>query len=232
MENSLLVRLPPELRNDIYELLFTLAKPVKMRLKGRNGKSVLRAKNDLGATGQALALTRTCRAIHDESAALFYATNTFYIESAVISRSFKMYDYTNAVLGVEEWMRVRQHHHQEPKHVELDLGTWVPWIDGYTAEDSAQIARRFEQALHHAQLQLVVSLRLEDQAPERDMTVLLPLPQLRNGIWKASAVRDRMKENRHRPKIWTIMKRLIELLVLDQEEAGGPCDTDSSAEGI
>lgn len=69
MDHSPLARLPPELRNKIYEIALTQEKPV-----ARFHPYISRARDHCT---HRLALTRTCKQIHAESSQLFYSCNTF-----------------------------------------------------------------------------------------------------------------------------------------------------------
>ncbi|KAK5122062.1 hypothetical protein LTR85_004308 [Meristemomyces frigidus] len=80
MDDSLLAKLAPELRNAIYELVlwelegFTLFK--KHSTRNYNGLTSTHNRKARGA----LALTRTCKEIRAESLLTFYAVNTFTLQ--------------------------------------------------------------------------------------------------------------------------------------------------------
>ncbi|KAK5124311.1 hypothetical protein LTR85_002014 [Meristemomyces frigidus] len=66
MDNSPLARLPPELRNDIYELALTHDRPYIIPTEQRRRS---------GLSGRGL--MRTCRTVRAETTLLFYASNDF-----------------------------------------------------------------------------------------------------------------------------------------------------------
>lgn len=71
MEHSPLGRLPPELRNNIYELVFKQMKPVTIfYLDGAWNRHHLT---------HDFALTKTCKQIHAETSQLFYSGSTFML---------------------------------------------------------------------------------------------------------------------------------------------------------
>ncbi|KAK4554392.1 hypothetical protein LTR86_008600 [Recurvomyces mirabilis] len=72
MDGSPLGRLPPELRNYIYELVLQVSKPIHVRCTDLN--------NTRGF-GASIAFTTTCRAIRSESLGIFYAVNTFTLHT-------------------------------------------------------------------------------------------------------------------------------------------------------
>ncbi|KAK5725084.1 hypothetical protein LTR17_013283 [Elasticomyces elasticus] len=75
LTESLFLRLPPELRNSIYELVLQQPEPIVIR---RLGKALPESRQPSShLPHHAKALTRTCKLIRRETAQLFYAINTF-----------------------------------------------------------------------------------------------------------------------------------------------------------
>lgn len=86
MDASPLQRLPPKLRNHIYELYFAQESIIRLRTCARVGRLGAEVKrlSDGGLRYEplhhhALALSATCRQIRNESTKLFYACNDFEI---------------------------------------------------------------------------------------------------------------------------------------------------------
>ncbi|KAK5115850.1 hypothetical protein LTR85_009444 [Meristemomyces frigidus] len=80
MDHSPLARLPAELRNEIYELALTQAEAVvdigqRWEWRARGGGIY-----QVTSIGEALAITKTCKQIRQESASIFFSTNTFDIK--------------------------------------------------------------------------------------------------------------------------------------------------------
>ncbi|KAK4954299.1 hypothetical protein LTR10_007729 [Elasticomyces elasticus] len=79
MENSPLSKIPPELRNQIYELVFTYPDSIKCLVEGsRSGGSGTICKAYFRVR-YPLAMTETCKAIHNESSQLVFSCNTIEI---------------------------------------------------------------------------------------------------------------------------------------------------------
>ncbi|KAK4550180.1 hypothetical protein LTR36_003147 [Oleoguttula mirabilis] len=75
MENSPLARLPPELRNRIYELALKSDRPFTLVFKHMLGQEP--SAQQRHPTG----LARTCKALRKEATQLFYAINAFEIQT-------------------------------------------------------------------------------------------------------------------------------------------------------
>ena len=76
METSPLAKLAPELRNILYELIFTQSQPIMLEYKWQQG---WRSLPERGAYRNVLAMTETCREIREECLALFYSSNDFVL---------------------------------------------------------------------------------------------------------------------------------------------------------
>lgn len=81
MDNSPLSRLPPELRNAIYELVLTFKDPIALAKRpmkyGAPISYVLRVLNSSPNPRNGLALIETCNQIHQEAGNLIFSLNTF-----------------------------------------------------------------------------------------------------------------------------------------------------------
>ncbi|KAK5745985.1 hypothetical protein LTR17_001115 [Elasticomyces elasticus] len=83
MEGSRLLDLPPELRNRIYELVFSTGGTIVVR-QHHNGSDI-RAFTSIGdgvealAERHSLALLRTCKQVNQEAALMFWACNEFHV---------------------------------------------------------------------------------------------------------------------------------------------------------
>ena len=79
MENSLLDKLPAELRNQVYEFALTAPASITFRRGTTLGwvpKSSLGSRN-------LLALRRTCKTVREETSLMRYAVNTFELRGHV-----------------------------------------------------------------------------------------------------------------------------------------------------
>jgi hypothetical protein len=76
-ENPLIFKLPPELRNNIYRMILQRDSPIKIKpvFCRRRRKDVLRARESLG--DHFLAITKTCKAIRQETWPLVFGVNEF-----------------------------------------------------------------------------------------------------------------------------------------------------------
>lgn len=86
MDSSLLGRLSPELRNLIYGYSLAQLRPIRFCMPGATGKVQLsHASYTELSSGQSsvqlLALSMTCKQIHNECTSLFYAINDFVAET-------------------------------------------------------------------------------------------------------------------------------------------------------
>jgi len=85
MDNSPLSKLPPELRNFIYELALHQDKPFNLHWSPTQS---VREAAWSHSPKQALALTATCHRIRSECSKLFYATNTFVLDCPDVGLEF------------------------------------------------------------------------------------------------------------------------------------------------
>jgi len=118
MDSSPFSKLAPELRNQIYALV--LYEPEGIRLIQNlgvdpetyelNDDGRITARHKL-CTRRLLALTTTCKEIRAECLKMFYATNTFIIRPAILSKSVGHWskassdEYQSALLSLQVWMR-------------------------------------------------------------------------------------------------------------------------------
>lgn len=84
MENSPLMKLPAELRNDIYELVLTRARPIELEYDHDRRRVIVDIWDDAeqasvkpSPSGYLTALPSTCRALRTECSSLIYTNNTF-----------------------------------------------------------------------------------------------------------------------------------------------------------
>ena len=93
MDGSPLVKLPPEIRNNIYELVLKQTQLVVLEATSKNGVFAdWRLAEDSPMESEMLALTKTCHHVHDESKQLFFAINTFELRLGHSTR--QSYDYS------------------------------------------------------------------------------------------------------------------------------------------
>ena len=90
-QGSLLLRLPPEIRNKIWEyaLGHNIFKPVRIRLRERKFKKAWASRLNEPPIG--LALLATCRQIYSEAAFMLFNLSTFAARERDMMRSFKMF---------------------------------------------------------------------------------------------------------------------------------------------
>lgn len=84
MENSPCAKLSPELRNNIWELALRADKPIQITGDFHIVAPLVDCKlapNQVQEMAKTLALTQTCRQIHNECALLFFHVNTFEFDS-------------------------------------------------------------------------------------------------------------------------------------------------------
>lgn len=79
-EQSLLLGLPPEMRNRIYDHVFSI--PGKARIVWRDDSD---SDSDGVQRHSVLALLQTCRLVHEEAECIFYQINHFYLDFAARS---------------------------------------------------------------------------------------------------------------------------------------------------
>lgn len=92
MDSSPFVRLPPEMRNRIYELALSHHEPIEVHAVCPNNR--FNRPSVWPITQSRLrALTQTCKAIRAESSKLFFASNDFVLLPDLHSR--KYYNYNN-----------------------------------------------------------------------------------------------------------------------------------------
>jgi len=82
MESSSLNKLPPELRNSIYELALCPAEDITFSMLGDS-----RLMSNPSPTQRVLALTATCKQIRDECLLMFYAQNEFHVTMDLCDRT-------------------------------------------------------------------------------------------------------------------------------------------------
>lgn len=75
MAYSLFARLPPELRNAVYEVVLIQPKPIALLIRNINGVRGAQQRDKTGTSS--IGLLFTCRLIHTESLPVFYGSNTF-----------------------------------------------------------------------------------------------------------------------------------------------------------
>ncbi|KAK5116336.1 hypothetical protein LTR85_009308 [Meristemomyces frigidus] len=110
MDESPLARLPPELRNRIYELALTRELPIDVSVNNnyklpsgpyqasaRSGPPTLWVKE--AVMDGYLGLTKTCRSIRAETLKLFYAMNSFVFEASADHHTLSALDYFRRAIG-------------------------------------------------------------------------------------------------------------------------------------
>ena len=104
MDDSRLLRLPAEVRNYIYELVFKQTQPIVL---GRVFKKGLfadwRLLKDQSASNAILALPKTCKALRSECSQIFYAINAFIFQLSHSSGRYSgkvLEDFYNQIGGI------------------------------------------------------------------------------------------------------------------------------------
>jgi hypothetical protein len=135
MDDSPFQKLPPEIRNQIYELVLTLDQDVHLddhrgswklvaetpiMLENSDSWNLVSRIPDTPKPIHPLALTKTCRAIYSESIQLFYSLNTFvfYLDRTydAPSESYLKLDDFHGTIGDKHYSTLRQ--------IKIDIGTF------------------------------------------------------------------------------------------------------------
>ncbi|PPJ51503.1 hypothetical protein CBER1_07969 [Cercospora berteroae] len=118
MENSLLGKLPAELRNNIYKFVLEAEKPLVICSQSRNLNTATQP-----------SLTRVCRQIRSETLEIFYHSNTFIAEIETYSETTwsKADGVTDRADQIEKWFNCTTRKHYTTIHdlqLEIASGGW------------------------------------------------------------------------------------------------------------
>lgn len=123
MENSPLIRLPPEIREHVYKLAFQ--KPWHLTIHLSSGRPKLSRPD--GVRHHPLALAQACSQLRHESLPIFFGTNTFALETDHIETYHPGYGLRTSWLGIlQQWLDViGDGHRHQLRDVDFDLGQTV-----------------------------------------------------------------------------------------------------------
>lgn len=155
MENSALSTLPPELRNNIYELVVVGDHPVKIMWPTNTTHRFLYRKAPKFLTSTRSSLLQTCRQSRNEASPIYYSFNTFaFDENENEVRSENLLVAWLTVLDSKQWQSLRK--------IRLEDGGYGPEeVDG-VVRDSRQYLKRyverskasFKDSLQHCDITL------------------------------------------------------------------------------
>ncbi|KAK4952368.1 hypothetical protein LTR10_009174 [Elasticomyces elasticus] len=115
------LRLPPELRNSIYELALQQPEPVVIRRLGKVWPECRQPSSQL--PHHATALTRTCKLIRGEDTQLFYAINTFIILCEHVNHRYKL-------LPLCDFLdQIGQQNKSALRFINVDIGSFTDLYD-------------------------------------------------------------------------------------------------------
>ena len=107
MDRSPLAKLPPELRNRIYDFTLTCDSPIKILCTTNPETRRLRAYSPIAARNHPLALTETCKQLHEECTQLFYAVNIFVFPASREENSLRFLDCFITTIGQKNALVLR-----------------------------------------------------------------------------------------------------------------------------
>lgn len=182
MEYSILRRLPPELRCQVYEYV----------CYEESGVNIVRSKQDGTRPTRLLqsrGLLSSCRQIRDESLASFNMVNTFHFRTSLLGPNFKLVhgqricssNVAAAVHDLQDWLREMGNNRCS---VEVDLGVWFTWWERTTSKIVAEIIRQITAAVRSTRAQMSIRFTVEWCAipvMKHDFEVVLPLSNLEAG---------------------------------------------------
>lgn len=146
MENSLLNRLPAEMRNEIYRLVVTSSTALKVCSSSVTNHDDDDDDGRSGPTATQPALTKVCKKIRAESLGLFYLSNKFniHITGSPRGNSKLQEDFERQTIEVTRWLRqTTARNHLLISRLKLVM--YMPWESGRAVEEWAWFLRKFRR---------------------------------------------------------------------------------------
>lgn len=210
MNNSPLNRLAAELRNQIYELVLTAPGPISCRFQGKDQAWVCDLKYKYG---NLLAITQTCKEIHNECHEMVYALNTFEVQTSPAYFRYNMNQFRPfvgapsaalvrslvfdiGVLDTEDWDEDDPHYPHLIAHMETHVG--------FALDDLRDVASQHKEChfelkfkLHRLE-NLELKLDARDLALPWDEKLAQAIPSKEGDEWAANREKaiQRMKQCR------------------------------------
>ncbi|TKA29159.1 hypothetical protein B0A50_03669 [Salinomyces thailandicus] len=184
MDNSLLAKFPPELRNRTFELVILVRRKIKVDL---TAKPPALHEQSVAAVHDALSLMSTCKQIREECLLTFWSLNNFRVKTGMFSNDkyavspstkTKRARFLKRVSRFRGWLQHLGSNAALLTHMRLDLGKWQVHVmddeDQIEVELVAEAVKHLRDALWDLKCNPRFSLKLYWHPWGCDETAVVP----------------------------------------------------------
>ncbi|KAK5117803.1 hypothetical protein LTR85_008778 [Meristemomyces frigidus] len=167
MEASPLGKLPPELRNHIYEYTLFVPGYIDIDVVGDEDDHILVTNPQVDA--RTLALTETCKQLRREALAVFFSTCDFLFEADELTDAQSRFSREPQAYKVRRWLEsIGDYSSSCLTSMVINLGRWCAVDEDYTAYDFSEIIEEYTALFDtkRAKITMVLAAQADEHMKE------------------------------------------------------------------